>query len=310
MNDNDINVSKIINKIETSDLEHIDSIMLSNLVKLVHQLGLNKGQALKLKIKDVVDSSGNLVKQINIDNRKISVHSEVERLIDGHIDHLKANGSYNTDEESPLFQDKSGAEYSEAARQLRDNFNFPTLGKIRQNGFKKYNASLKNLSDKDRMDEMIKFTGLSDKQIIGILKGRIQKPGRKKAAYEKDSYMDGVIDRLQNENDIEFSELLAILDKLNKFNLDDMSKVEKLRDAYFEAVDRSKALNANANGIDEKKKENSKRILKRWLLEEFSKKNVTFDPGTGKPRKECQREGEGVRDKNQFLISDIVKNGR
>jgi hypothetical protein len=295
MNDNDINVSKIINKIETSDLEHIDSIMLSNLVKLVHHLGLKKGQALKLKIKDVVDSSGNLVKQINIDNRKISVHSEVERLIDGHIDHLKANGSYNTDEESPLFQDKSGAEYSEAARQLRDNFNFPTLGKIRQNGFKKYNDSLKNLSDKDRMDEMIKFTGLSDKQIIGILKGRIQKPGRKKAAYEKDSYMDGVIDRLQNESAIDVTEFMAITEKLKEFGLDDMSKVERLKNAYFDAIDRNKTLNKNAEGIDEEKKSNSKRILKDWLLEAFRRKNVTFDPNTGKPRKECQREGEGGR---------------
>jgi hypothetical protein len=295
MHDNDIDVSEIIKKIETSDLEHIDSIMLSNLVKLVHQLGLKKGQALKLKIKDVVDSSGNLVKQINIDNRKISVHPEAERLIDGHIDYIKANGSYNTDEESPLFQNRRGEEYSEAARQLRKNFNSPKFEKIRQGGLKKYDDSLKHLSDEKRMNEMEKFTGLSPKQISGIINDRMQKAGRKKAPYEKDSYMDGIIDRLQNESAIDVTEFMAITEKLKEFGLDDMSKVERLKNAYFDAIDRNKTLNKNAEGIDEEKKSNSKRILKDWLLEAFRRKNVTFDPNTGKPRKECQREGEGGR---------------
>jgi len=288
MPDNDIDVSKIIKIIETSDLKHIDSLMLSNLVKLVHQLGLKKGQALKLKIKDVVDSSGMVSDQINIDDRKISVPSEVQRLIDGHIDHLKANENYNTDEESLLFQNKKGSKYSETARQLRKNFNLESLNEIRKNGIKKHYASLKNLSDGKRMDEMEKFTGLSYKQITGIINDRVQKAGRKKAPYEKDAYMDGIINRLQNENTIDVSELIAIPEKLNEFDLDDMSKVERLKNAFFNAVDRNEALNKNVEGIDEETKANSKRILKDWLLEAFRRENVTFDPNTGKPRKECQ----------------------
>jgi len=152
---------------------------------------------------------------------------------------------------------------------------------------------------------MIKFTGLSDKEINGILGECIQKPGRKKAAHEKDSYMDEVIDRLQNENDIEFSELLAILDKLNKFDLNDMSKVEKLRDAYFEAVDRNKALNANANGIDEKNKENSKRILKNWFLDKLYNERIVFDPETTKPGKDPQSE-ENEENRESMSIFEAI----
>jgi hypothetical protein len=55
MHDDDIYVSEIIKKIKADDCEHIDSYVLSNFVKIVHQLGLKKGEVLKLKIKDVVD---------------------------------------------------------------------------------------------------------------------------------------------------------------------------------------------------------------------------------------------------------------
>jgi hypothetical protein len=275
MHNSDINVSELIKKIEADEYKHIDSHVLSNLVKIVHQLGLKKGEVLKLKIKDVVNESGGVVEQINIGKRKMSVSPEIEAIIEGQIDYLKNNDNYNDDRNSRLFQNKKGSEYSEAARQLRKKFNSPKLEKIRQSGLRKFCDSLKNLNDKDLMDEMKKFTGLSDKEIKGIVNENIQKSGKKKDVYEKDSYMDEVIDRLQNENDIEFSELLAILDRLNEFDLDDMSKVEQLRDAYFEAVDRNRALNANANGIDEEKKENSKRIIKNWFLDGLCNKKIS-----------------------------------
>jgi hypothetical protein len=310
MHDNNIDVSEIIKKIKADDFEHIDSYVLSNFVKIVHQLGLKKGEVLKLKIKDVVDESGGVIEQINIGKRKLSVSPEVEAIIEGQIDYLKSNKNYNPDRNSPLFQNKKGSEYSEAVRQLRKKFNSPKLEKIRQNGLKEYFGSLKNLSDKDRMDEMKKFTGLSDKEINGILNVSIQKAGRKKAAYEKDSSMDEVIDRLQKKNDIEFSDLLAIPEKLNSFDLDDMSKVERLKNAYFKAVDRSKALNANANGVDEKKKENSKRILKKWLLERLSDAGIVFDPKTNRPRKIPESGVKREGDRNPISLLDMIKTHR
>ena len=100
--------------------------------------------------------------------------------------------------------------------------------------------------------------------------------------------MDEIIDRLQKENDIDLSEFFAIPEKLNQFDLDDMSKVEKLRDAYFGAVDKSMIQNANANGIDEENVENSKKILKYWLLEKLYNERIVFDPETNKPRKAPQ----------------------
>ena len=44
MHENDIDVSEIIKKIKADDFEHIDSYVLSNFVKIVHQLGLKKGE--------------------------------------------------------------------------------------------------------------------------------------------------------------------------------------------------------------------------------------------------------------------------
>ena len=288
MHNSDINVSELIKNIEADKYKHIDSYVLSNFVKIVHQLGLKKGEVLKLKIEDVVDESEGLVEQINIGEREMSVSSEVEAIIEGQIDHLKSTDNYNADRNSPLFQSKKGSEYSEAVRQLREKFNSPTLEKIRQSGLRKFYDSLKNLNNKDRMDEMKKFTGLSDKEIKGIVNVNIQEAGEKKAVYEKDSYMDEIIDRLQKENDIDLSEFFAIPEKLNQFDLDDMSKVEKLRDAYFGAVDKSMIQNANANGIDEENVENSKKILKYWLLEKLYNERIVFDPETNKPRKAPQ----------------------
>jgi hypothetical protein len=132
----DIKVSELIKKIEADEFEHIDSYVLSNFVKMVHQLGLKKREALKLKIKDVVDESGRVVKQINIDNRKMPVSPEVEKIIKGQIEHLKNTDNYITDRNYPFFQDKKGTEYSEAPCQLREKFSSPTLEKIRQIGLK------------------------------------------------------------------------------------------------------------------------------------------------------------------------------
>ena len=65
-----INVSELIKKIEEYENDHVDTHMLSNFVKLLHQLGLKKGEVLKLKIEDVVDDAGEVVEQINIGKRR------------------------------------------------------------------------------------------------------------------------------------------------------------------------------------------------------------------------------------------------
>ena len=46
MQNSDINVSELIKTIEADEFEHIDFFVLSNLVKIVHQLGLKKGEVL------------------------------------------------------------------------------------------------------------------------------------------------------------------------------------------------------------------------------------------------------------------------
>ena len=85
-----IGISKLIKRIEADESEHIDSFVLSNLVKMVHLLCLKKGEILNLKIGDVVDASGNVVKQIKIGRREMPVSHEVEsqlsqRLLEKHV---------------------------------------------------------------------------------------------------------------------------------------------------------------------------------------------------------------------------------
>ena len=305
MQNSDINVSELIKTIEADEFEHIDFFVLSNLVKIVHQLGLKKGEVLKLKIEDVVDESGGVVKPINIGEREMTVSPEVEAIIESQIDHLNNADNYNVDRNSPLFQDKKGSEYSEAARQLKNNFISPTLEKIRQSGLKEYYEFLKNLSDYKRLKEMKKFTGLSDKEIKGIVDENIQEAGEKKAVYEKDSYMDEVIDRLQNEKDIDYSEFGAIIDKLNEFNLDDMSKVERLKNAYFHAVDINVSLNKDAKGINEETKANSKRIIKEGLLERLCDRGIVFDPKTKKAKKDPKFE-ESEEDRTSMSVFEAI----
>jgi hypothetical protein len=268
-------------------------------------LGLKKRKVLNLKIKDVVDESERVVKQINIENRKMSVSSEVEMIIKGQIDHLKNNDNYNADRNSPLFQDKKGTEYSEAPRQLRKKINSPPLEKIRQNGLKEYYESLKNLSETECMKEMKNFTGLSDKEIKGIIKENIPKPGKKRAAYEKDSYMDEVIGRLQNYHDIDWTELMAIPEKISELDLDDLVIVERLINTYFDAVDKNVGLNKDAEGIDEEKKSTSKRILKEWLLEKLYEACIVFNPETKKAKKDSKSE-ESEEDRASMSVFEAI----
>ena len=104
---------------------------------------------------------------------------------------------------------------------------------------------------------------------------------------------------------------MAIPEKLNDFDLDDMSKVERLKNAYFKkAVDRSKALNANANGVDEEKKENSKRIFKKSLLERLCDAGIVFDPKTNRPRKKPESGVKREGDRNPISLLDMIKTHR
>ena len=280
-----IGVSKLIKRIEADESEHIDSFVLSNLVKMVHLLCLKKGEILNLKIGDVFDASGNVVKQIKIGRREMPVSHEVESIINDLLNHLNGNDNYKVDRNSPLFQNKKGSVYKETARQLKVKFSAPPLEKIRQDGLQLYYASLKSLGRSSQIKEMKKFTGLSEKEIMGIVKENIPKAGKKREVYEKDSYMKTVLPRLQNVNDIDFSELLAIPEKLSEFKLDDLKEVEKLKNAYFNAVDGNVALNADQEGIDEQIKDNSKKILKEWLLEKFHGVGIDFDANTNKAKK-------------------------
>ena len=304
-----INVPELIKKIEEYENDHVDSHMLANFVKLLHQLGLKKGEVLKLKIEDVVDDAGEVVEQINIGKRKMAVSSEVEAIIKDQIDYLNDNDTYNADRNFPLFQNKKGSEYSQVAHQLRQKFNSPELEKIRQSGLIDYFASLNKLSDKDRMKEMEDFTGLSPKQIYGILTGRIQKPGRKKAIYENDLSLDEIIEYLENQNNIKFDELNALPEKINKSELDNMSRIERLkkveilRNAYFDAVDTNEDLNKDAEGLDEEKKANSKRNLKEGLLEKLNNAGILFDPATNKPRIKTR---SAVKRKGNTIPKDLV----
>ena len=50
MQNSDINISELIKKIEANEFDHIDFFVLSNLVKIVHQLGLKKELTLYLSI--------------------------------------------------------------------------------------------------------------------------------------------------------------------------------------------------------------------------------------------------------------------
>jgi hypothetical protein len=72
----------------------------------------------------------------------------------------------------------------------------------------------------------------------------------------------------------------------------------------------SKALNANANGVDEKKKENSKRILKKWLLERLSDAGIVFDPKTNRPRKIPESGVKREGDRNPISLLDMIKTHR
>jgi hypothetical protein len=159
------------------------------------------------------------------------------------------------------------------------------------------------------MKEMEKFTGFSRTQIKEVLVGRRQKYRRKKAIYEKDLSMDEVIERLENQNDIEFAELNAIPEKINKSELDDMSKIEKLkkverlRNAYFDAVDTNEDLHKDAEGLDEGKKANSNRILKEGLLKKLNDAGILFDPATNKPKLKIR---STVKRKGNTTPKDLV----
>jgi hypothetical protein len=252
---------------------------------MVHSLGLKKSEVLNLKIGDVVDVSGNVVKQIKIGKREMPVSHDVEAIICDHLNHLNGNDNYKVDRDSPIFQNKKGSVYTEATRHLRVKFSAPPLEKIRQKGLRLHYTSLKSIGRSSQIKEMKIFTGLTEKEIMGIVEEKIPKAGKKREAYEKDAYMETVIDRLRNNHDIDFSELLAIPEKLLEFDLDDLEKVERLRTAYYDAVDKNVALNADQEGVDEQIKDNSKRILKEWLLEKFHEVGIDFDPATNKTKK-------------------------
>jgi hypothetical protein len=291
-----------VREIETSFYAHIDGSVLSRLVRLVHDLALKKSEVIGLRVQDVIGRTGSVGDRIKVGTSQVTLSDTVKEILREQIDHLKNAQGYKTQEDSPLFQMKDGSKYTEVARHLK-KYTRLTLNKMQQAGIIDYFSILlsENIGVTECERRTAKFARLSEKEVRGIIKGKIQKAGRIKAAYEHDSYMDGIIERLQKEDEIEFEELLAIPDRISDFDIYNLDKTEKLRDLYFEAVEKNREL--NNEGATEEQKQNRKRILKNSLIEAFRQRGITFDPATDKPRLEVSSEAAQV----PFAWRDIIK---
>lgn len=180
-------IDDMLNKITNSAPDHIDSKMLSNMLKMAFFLSLNKSEVLNLKIGDVIDQNGQIKDKILTTKDPIPLSGDVKQLIIDHQKYLISDENYKDQSDAFLFQNKKGKKYGESARQLRDTFKFFKPFQTLREAFiiSYYNALNDDISVKQKYETVAKCARIKTKQVKAIITSNKILAGKKTSISEK-----------------------------------------------------------------------------------------------------------------------------
>ena len=102
-------IKDLIDKLATVRTKTIDGVVLSNIVRACYECGLKSGELIDLSIGDV-SKGGKINDSMLIDGTSVPLTSQARKVLQDHLDHLRANG-YKMYSRNPLFPTKKGGRY-------------------------------------------------------------------------------------------------------------------------------------------------------------------------------------------------------
>ena len=252
-------IGNLISEIENDGSSHTDGKILSRLIKLTFHSTLKKMELINLSIRDVADDNGRIRDVIQRTKGGVHLSGEAKKVIRDTLKNLTREKNYQITPDSPLFPDTSGARYSDRklSRHIEKyvgKHSKRTLEKIKQTGICRYYESVEaQLTDKQRLKATAEFADLSEKQVLGIIKGKIQPEGKRKPLVGEDP-----IDKLNKRDQWSELDLGDVILNLETFDPGDQDRNTAFKEAFGSAVDRSRALS-----------DEQKRLFKDSFLQSF-----------------------------------------
>ena len=251
---------ELFREIEKNQSQHIDGKMLANMVRLVFFLALKKSEVINLKIRDVIDSTSNVNKEIQVGVNTLFVSNNSKEVIKKHVSYLSNTPEYVFKLNSLLFQNRSGAEYSESARHLkifRTNFD-----QVREAGIKAYYYSLREVRDYEKRYKMTgDFARVQKKVAKGIITGKKIGAGKKRDIYSDLSLASDYIFKINNIN------------RAYVYYATEIVKLRKKLNSLLERVEGEEHINKNLRKILQ---ENIKEFIEGMKISIARNKKMSF----------------------------------
>jgi hypothetical protein len=228
----------LVSKIKNGNSRHIDGKILSCLIELAFHCALKKKELINLRIGDVVDNDGQIRDGIERTKGRVHLSDNAKRVIQETLVHLAKVESYRTDLDSPLFPDKDGGKYSnrKLSRHIEryvGKHSESTLEKIRQAGICRFYESLKaQLTADQKLKATEEFADLFEKQVLGIIEGKIQPAGRPKTLEHED-----LLDWLRNKRNLSENELWDVVLQAEAYDSTESDSLTAFQETFFRAVD-------------------------------------------------------------------------
>jgi len=239
----------IADRIENTNVDKIDGVVLANLLRVCYQCGLKKRELIEMSIGDV--ASGGIVREaLSEEFGKIEILDDLKAIFQNYISHLK-NNEYSIFTLKPLFPTRNKKRYSarlldnhlkkiifSALKKCSDAKFDLGLEKIRQAGICNHYAQLrqKGLSPDECLHQTARFVGIDTKNsnkirhLRNLIEGKIQPTGKKPEAPHFFSDILRQIEKVRfNPGEMDSAAILEILKKINravmqKKNLDEGEK--------------------------------------------------------------------------------------
>lgn len=269
-----------IDKLRTVQTRTIDGVVVSNLVRACYECGLKSGELINLTIGDV--SKGAKVNDsMLIDGTPVPLTSRAQKVLQDHLDHLKANG-YKMYSFNPLSPTKKGHQYSQ--KSLDNHLKKGavagqniTLDKIRQAGICRHYDQMRKegFSAQECLNRAKVFARLkSYRSTNDILRGSIQPTGQKTTSFIEHLKKLEIAElsyKHKNEN-----EVIRSLNEIRDEIIKDKKLNDKERAALTDYIDSSRFKDKNESHSPEKSRNDQDNTSLVDLIKNHQEKSESY----------------------------------
>jgi hypothetical protein len=252
-------VFELFRRAQVIDSDTVDGVVLLRIIELVYFCGLKRGEILSLKIRDVMDETGEIRQDINLGD-DVQLPADIRTMLTTYIDYLKKKG-YPATKTAWLFpmSRRPGVKQTQDARMRklhRDMKRIAASGpdnlleKVRQAGIRNFYDSLPStMTQEERLQAASRFARCQEKYLINILESRKSDPAP-----------------------VQSNPLLSLQYRVRKLNSFTGTDAELLKQAQQLIRDIS----------DAKSPDDSDQFLKKYLIKDIKKILTARNLTTGK----------------------------